>query len=143
VGLESSHERTEQMLPQLAPTDETTRQQGVKKAYGILMQQNDKADSTSNDLEEMESQLIAWLQMPNWDTSRTYLQEHPHLLTELAEQVLEQLKQVQPEEEMQELISESQMLLYEARTWGIDGTYTYFQLAEQATTLFPEFGAIG
>lgn len=92
MGLESSDERTEQVLPQLATADVPAHQQGVERASETLLQQSDEPDRTLNDLEEMESQLIAWLQMPNWDASQTYLQEHQHLLTELAEQVLEQLK---------------------------------------------------
>ncbi len=124
-----------ELLTQYQLVLQAARQQGVESAYELLLQRGDEAERASNDLKELENQLIAWFQAPDWAASQTYLQAHTHLLTERAEQVLEQLKHAQPEEEMQELISERQLLLHEARTWGIDGAYTYFQLAEQATIL--------
>src|SRR5213592_4095585 len=45
---------------------QAARQQGVEGAYELLLQQGDEADNASNDLEELENQLIAWLQTPLW-----------------------------------------------------------------------------
>jgi hypothetical protein len=114
---------------------QAARQHGVKDAYELLLQQGDEADSASNDLEDLEDQLIAWLQTPDWDASQTYLQAHPHLLTERAEQVLEQLKHAQSEEDARSLIGYRQALLHQARTWEIAGVYAYIQLAEQAESI--------
>ncbi len=114
---------------------QAARQHGVEGAYESLLQHGDEANSTSNDLKELENQLNAWLQKSDWDASQTYLQAHPHLLTERAEQVLEQLKHAQPEEDVRSLISYRQALLHLARTWEIAGVYAYFKLAEQAKSI--------
>ncbi len=92
------------------------------------------ADPT-NGLEELEEELLAWLDTPDWATSQTYLQEHSRLLTEQVEQMLEQLAHVQTAEPIRRLISHHHKLLHEARQWGIANVYAYFLLAEQAAGL--------
>jgi len=118
-----------QLLLQIA------RQHGVESAYELLLQRGDEAESASNDLEELANQLIAWIQMPDWDASQTYLQAHPQLLTERAEQLLEQLKHAQSEEDGRSLVQHRLALLHQARTWEIAGVYAYFQLAEPAALI--------
>src|SRR6266571_3221426 len=60
-------------------------QQGVEVAYQLLLHQEEKNDSAATEQEELQAQVIAWLQTPDWETSQTYLQSHPNLLTDAAE----------------------------------------------------------
>ena len=101
------HLALHQQLLQLA------RQQGVEAAYQALLHQGDENSSatTETEQEELQVQVIAWLQTPDWETSQTYLQTHPCLLTDAAEQVLEALKHTQIEEQAQALINLYQALL--------------------------------
>src|SRR2546425_810005 len=72
MSLESSHEHTEQER-----------------------HQEEKDDSAATKREELQAQVIAWLQKPDWETSQTYLQRHPQLLTDAAQQMMEVLKRSQ------------------------------------------------
>jgi len=124
-----------ELLTQYQLLLQTARQHGVESAYELLPQRDDEAESASNDLEELANLLIAWIQMPDWGASQTYLQAHPQLLTERAEQLLEQLKHDQSEENARSLVHHRLALLHQARTWEIAGVYAYFQLAEQAALI--------
>ena len=73
--------------------------------------------------EELQALVITWLQISNWETSQTYLQAHPRLLTDAAAQMLEEVKRAQREEEVQAMISTHQALLQEARVKGIWSAY--------------------
>ncbi len=63
-------------------------QQGVKAAYQALLYQKEKNDSAATEQEELQAHVIAWLLTPDWKTSQTYLQSHPQLLTNAAEQIM-------------------------------------------------------
>src|SRR5713226_7329930 len=98
-------------------------QQGVEAAYQALLHQEERNDSAATEQEELQAQVIAWLQTPDWKTSETYLQTHPNLLTNAAEHILEELKRAQEDEQAMAIISTHQILLQEARTGGIEATY--------------------
>src|SRR2546430_4826007 len=85
--------------------------------------------------EELQAQMIAWLQTPDRETSQTYLQSHPQLLTDAAEQMMEELKQFQKEQQIQGMISLHQALLQEARVEGIEVAYRRFPAPEPETPL--------
>jgi CHAT domain/Tetratricopeptide repeat len=112
-------------------------QQGVEAAYEALLHQGDENSSatTGTEQEELQVQVIAWLQTPDWGTSHIYLQTHPRLLTEAAEQVLEGLKPFQKEEQAQTLINLHQVLLQKARVEGIEAAYERFLAPEPEAPL--------
>ncbi len=105
-------------------------QQGVKAAYQALLYQKEKNDSAATEQEELQAHVIAWLLTPDWKTSQTYLQSHPQLLTNAAEQIMEAIKRSQREQQAQEMISLHQALLQEARVEGIEAAYKRFLVSE-------------
>jgi tetratricopeptide (TPR) repeat protein len=113
----------------------TARRQGVEAAYAPLQNPEVQAATQADGQESLVSELVAWLQAPGLAASQAYLQAHPRLLTEQAEQELDQLKHLQPEGEKRELLDTQQALLHDARIWGVSGAYTYYQLAAQLPTL--------
>src|SRR5260370_14530821 len=86
-------------------------QQGVEAAYESLLLS-----------EELQAQAITWLQTPDWQTSQTYLQNHHQLLTDAAEQAMEELKLTQREQLAHAIIDLHQDLLQKARLAHVLGT---------------------
>src|SRR5260370_31674338 len=84
-------------------------QQGVEAAYESLLLS-----------EELQAQAITWLQTPDWQTSQTYLQNHHQLLTDAAEQAMQELKLTQREQLAHAIIDLHQDLLQKARLEGIE-----------------------
>ncbi|GEM_PF-4214903 len=65
--------------------------------------------------------LLAWLETPDWGTSRQFLHAHPELLSDVAEAVLEQMYQLGTKD--RPVIEDHQVLLRAARLKGIDQAY--------------------
>jgi tetratricopeptide (TPR) repeat protein len=110
-------------------------QQGVEAAYQALLYQEEKNVSAATEQEELQAQVIAWLQTPDWETSQTYLQSHPQLLTDTAEQMMEALKRSQREQQAQAMINLHQALLQKARVEGVEAAYERFLVSEPETPL--------
>ena len=114
---------------------QTARQQGIEAAYQPLLHQEERNESTATKLEELQDQVIAWLQTADWETSQTYLQSHPQLLTDAAEQMMEALKRSQREQPIQAMIGLHQAVLQKARVEGIEIAYEQFLVSELETPL--------
>jgi hypothetical protein len=56
---------------------QAVRQQGIEAVYQLLLHQEEKNDGATTEQEELQAQVIAWLQTPDWETSQAYLQSHP------------------------------------------------------------------
>ncbi|HLY30335.1 MAG TPA: hypothetical protein VKQ36_04875, partial [Ktedonobacterales bacterium] len=66
--------------------------------------------------------LVAWIETPDWGSSRQFLYAHPDLLSDTAEAVLEQMYEIETKD--RPIIEEHQHLLRAARRHGIDAAYT-------------------
>jgi CHAT domain-containing protein len=109
-------------------------QMGVEAAYQSLLHQEEKNDSVATAQEDLQAQIIAWLQTSDRETSQAYLQSHPRLLTDAAEQMMEVLKQSQ-REPVQAMIHLRQALLQKARIEGIEAAYRRVLDPEPETSL--------
>ena len=114
----------------------------MEAAYQALLHQEEKNDSAATEQEELQAQVIAWLQTPDWETSQTYLQRHPQLLTDAAEQMIEALRRSQGGQQAQEMIDLHQTLLQKARLEGNDAAYERFLVHEPETPLSDQEVAI-
>jgi CHAT domain/Tetratricopeptide repeat len=137
MSLESSREHTEQEQPGSVTAAETGLSpvvqggsEGEQPPERLMLHLEAENDSTTTEPEELLAQVITWLQMPDWETSQTYLETHPRLLTYSAEQILEALKSVQGNEQAQAMIVIHQTLLQEARGGGIQAAYQRFLAPE-------------
>jgi len=80
-------------------------------------------------LQQLAEMLIAWVQTPDWSTSRTYLEEHQdELLTDAAEQALQLLIQANPNVRQ---LPQHLEILQRARRDGISAAYAQI-MASQA-----------
>ena len=114
---------------------------GVEAAYQSLLHQEEKNDAAATEQEELQAQVIAWLQTPDWEISQTYLQSHPQLLTDAAEQMMEALKRSQRERQAKVMINLHQALLQKARIEGVEVAYKLFLVPESKTLLNDQEGA--
>jgi hypothetical protein len=72
---------------------------------------------------DLADRLIEWVQTPTWADSRTYLENHPDLLTDEAEQVLVRLREVQDDEGARRTLDEHLALLRRCRAEGIEAAF--------------------
>jgi hypothetical protein len=93
------------------------RAQGIAAAYA----QRESNQAEMAQLQQLANLIIAWIQTPDWSTSRTYLEEHQdELLTDAAEQALQLLIQANPN--MRQLPQHLE-ILQRARRDGIAAAY--------------------
>jgi hypothetical protein len=109
-------------------------QQGVEAAYQSLLYQEEKNDGAYTEEEELQVQVIAWIQTPDWKTSQIYLQNHPQLFTDAAEQMMGAPKRSQSKQ-AQAMINLHLDLLQKARLEGIEVAYKRFLVPEPETPL--------
>jgi hypothetical protein len=108
-------------------------QQGIEAAYQALVQPAEPNAGAATASEDLLAQVMAWLQTPDWQTSQTYLQRHPQLLSEAADQVLEVLKRSQSEQQAQAILNLHLALLHQARVEGIEAAYERVLVPEPET----------
>lgn len=72
---------------------------------------------------DLAERLIEWVQTPTWADSRTYLENHPELLTDEAEQVLVRLREVQDDEGARRTLDEHLALLRHCQSEGIEAAF--------------------
>jgi hypothetical protein len=134
-----AHQRPDQQVRELLLLHrqllQGASQQGIEAAYQALVQPAEQNAGAATAAEDLQAQVMAWLQTPDWQTSQTYLQRHPQLLGAAADQVLEALKRSQGEGEAQAMLSLHQALLQEARAEGIEAAYGRVLVPEPETPL--------
>jgi len=82
------------------------------------------AQAASPDHEaNLADRLIEWVQTPTWADSQTYLENHPELLTDEAEQVLARLSEVQEDEGARRTLDEHLALLRRCRAEGMAAAF--------------------
>jgi tetratricopeptide (TPR) repeat protein len=73
--------------------------------------------------EELAECLIEWVQTPTWADSRAFLEAHPQLLSDEAEQVLDDLSTHQEDEGARRTLEEHLALLRQSRTEGVAAAF--------------------
>jgi tetratricopeptide (TPR) repeat protein len=105
------------------------RAQGIAAAYAP--RESNQAEMAQ--LQQLANLIIAWIQTPDWSTSRTYLEEHQdELLTDAAEQALQLLIQANPNVRQ---LPQHLEILQRARRDGISAAYAQREQAEMAQLL--------
>src|SRR5712692_3997962 len=131
---ESPHERTGQEASSAASPAGTEPPSAVQDARnGNSLPTDVTLAPEPRDLDHLQTLLLAWIRTPDWPASQTYLQTHPELLTEGAEQVLATLTSLQSNQRIQELLSLHQQLLQTARQYGVEPAYEPLLHREEET----------
>jgi hypothetical protein len=93
------------------------RRDGIAAAYA----QRESNQAEMAQLQQLANLIIAWIQTPDWSTSRTYLEEHQdELLTDAAEQALQLLIQANPGRDE---LTQHLEILQACRAQGIAAAY--------------------
>jgi hypothetical protein len=98
---------------------EAGRSSAAEGIYGVQQREPNQAEMAQ--LQQLANLIIAWIQTPDWSTSRTYLEEHQdELLTDAAEQALQLLIQANPGRDE---LTQHLEILQRARRDGIAAAY--------------------
>jgi len=115
----------QEVLDELGPvSSEAELEEKLRRRPDLLEKLKALRQAASPDQEsDLADRLIEWVQTPTWADSKTYLENHPELLADEAEQVLARLSEVQDNEGARRTLEEHLALLHRCRAEGIAAAF--------------------